>query len=397
MVNLISITEHADDSTLVLLDELGSGTDPIEGSALAISIIEHIRKKGSIIGASTHYSEIKTYAVDTLGVENASCEFDLKTLRPTYKFMIGVPGSSNAFRISERLGLSKEIIEYSQQILDDDTKKLEYTLQNLEKIRMEIEEDKRSIEKLKNDAQAEQNRQAELRMYLEKDYKNQQMLNQSKANQILEQVARETQQILDELENEKKSMQKNQRYETLKSTKTNIYQKIDKVTGRMTSEKKVTETALERIPKIGEEVKVIDFGKKAVVLSLPDKNDMIQVSIGIIKTKTSLRNIKLIENNDITIHNSSIKKSVASKMDRTIKSEIDVRGTTVEEAMLEIDQFIDQNVLAGAGNISIIHGKGTGALRKGIHQHLRRHKCVRTYRLGVYGEGEDGVTILELK
>ncbi|MGL5972145.1 MAG: endonuclease MutS2 [Oscillospiraceae bacterium] len=399
MTNIISITKDIDENenNLVLLDELGSGTDPVEGASLAIGIIDYIKNKKAVIIASTHYSEVKTYATNTDNVENASCHFDVETLMPTYRFFIGVPGSSNAFSISKKLGLKNEILEYSKSILDKEKGKLEITIKNLEKSKLEIENQKLEISKMQEDLQKENIRQEEIRMSLESDFNNQRQINRDKASYLLDNLIIETNKIFEEIENNKKQFNKNKNYENLNKLKQETYKQIDDLSGKIKKPNKVQKNdKSDSIIKVGDTVYLLDIEKNATVTKCLDKNNMIEVSLGIFKTKTHIDNISKVNQKNITIKSGSVTKQLVKK-DMAKKMSIDVRGLTVEEALMDIDLFIDNNVLSNIEFITIVHGKGTGALRKGIHNHLKKHKSIDSFRVGVFGEGEDGVTIINLK
>lgn len=396
MTNIVSIINSANEKSLVLLDELGSGTDPIEGSALAIAIIENLKAKSSISMITTHYSELKKYAIKTESIENACFEFDIEKLKPTYKLLIGSPGKSNAFYISERLGLKREIINFAKTLISDEDKKFEDVVESLENSRknyeklyyeyncknIELEKLKKDIEITKSSIEKSKNRELELA--------------KQQASSIVEDVRLNANLLFDEIKNIKKdisnnSYSSNYQYSTLRKKVDMLHDKANPVIAKK-SEKYI----LPRKLKIGDNVLIFDIDKKGIVLSLPDKSENVFVQSGIIKTKVHISNIRLLEQQNVTFKR-EVTKDLKRKVDRNISTEIDLRGCTVEEALLEIDMFIDNCILTNINKITIIHGKGSGILRREIHKYLKSNKHIKTYRLGIFGEGESGVTIAEIK
>ena len=407
MTNIVSIIEEADADSLVLLDELGAGTDPVEGAALAISIMERLALYGAKIAATTHYAEIKEYALQTDGVCNASCEFDVETLKPTYRLLIGIPGKSNAFAISQRLGLPEEIIEAARQNISAEKTRFEDVLSQLDQTRQQLEKEKEEIDRLKAE-QIESKRNLE--QYKQKTYKlmERELQNaQDKANRIVSSVKAESDKLLQELDDlrrQKESEEFSRLVQGAKSTyKSNINRLEDianPVIGRMKEE-----YTPPRPFKKGDIVMVVQLGEEGVLLSDPDSSGKVQVQAGIIKTKVPVSDLRLVDKKrrrqldrmERRAQGGGVTKSLADKSTRSASSELDLRGQTIEEGIMMLDQYIDSCLLMGIKTITIIHGKGTGALRSAVQQHLKNHRAVRTFRLGVYGEGEDGVTIAELK
>ena len=407
MTNIVSIIEEADADSLVLLDELGAGTDPVEGAALAISIMERLALYGAKIAATTHYAEIKEYALQTDGVCNASCEFDVETLKPTYRLLIGIPGKSNAFAISQRLGLPEEIIEAARQNISAEKTRFEDVLSQLDQTRQQLEKEKGEIDRLKAE-QIESKRNLE--QYKQKTYKlmERELQNaQDKANRIVSSVKAESDKLLQELDDlrrQKESEEFSRLVQGAKSTyKSNINRLEDianPVIGRMKEE-----YTPPRPFKKGDIVMVVQLGEEGVLLSDPDSSGKVQVQAGIIKTKVPVSDLRLVDKKrrrqldrmERRAQGGGVTKSLADKSTRSASSELDLRGQTIEEGIMMLDQYIDSCLLMGIKTITIIHGKGTGALRSAVQQHLKNHRAVRTFRLGVYGEGEDGVTIAELK
>lgn len=400
MTNIVSILEEADGFSLVLVDELGSGTDPVEGAALAIAILEKLREKGCRVAATTHYAELKMYALETEGVENACCEFDVNTLRPTYRLLIGVPGRSNAFAISQKLGLSQDILDNAQTFVSGENKRFEDVVDNLEHARREFEEKTRQTEFLNRSVSQQRRELDDLRRKLESQKEQELEQAREKARRIVEDVRVQSEAMIEELTRIRKEKDKAEFSQMaakaksqLKGNLSRLYDKANPVSGKRQEEG----YRLPRELKKGDTVLIFDIDKEGTVLQPADKSGNVLVQAGIMKTRVPLSNLRLLDKKQNVQLSGKTIKSVQSKSRREVKTEIDLRGMTVEEALLDLDSFIDNAVLTGVTHINIIHGKGTGALRAAVHQDLKRHKSIRSYRLGVYGEGEDGVTIAELK
>lgn len=390
MTNIVEITKKVTQNSLVLVDELGSGTDPIEGANLAISILEFFKNKTCITIATTHYQELKQYALVTNDFENASVEFDVNTLSPTYKLLVGIPGKSNAFAISKKLGLSDNIINKAKSLMSSDAV-------NIEELLKTIYDDKSLIEKEKEEIQKQLNQINLLRKSLERDNSllKQQELDlinnaKTKARNILLDAKEEATNIIKQLNNSKDSNQIN----TLRN-KLNTDIKNIKITNSKNSSK-------EHIPfeeiKPNMEVYIPTFNKNGVILSHVNKSNEVQVQIGNIKTNININNIEKISTSNKTNETSNTNLGY-TKISKTqnIKSEINVIGLNVEEAIFVVDKFLDDCSLAKLQNVRIVHGKGTGKLRTGIHSFLKNNPHVKSFRLGTYGEGEMGVTVVELK
>lgn len=400
MTNIVNIVGKIRPNTLALFDELGAGTDPTEGAALAIAIIESIREKNSRIVATTHYSELKLYALSTYGIENASCEFDVETLSPTYKLLIGVPGRSNAFAISKKLGLPDYIIERSRQKLSDEDIKFEDVLENIEENRILAEKAKtdhelmqREIKQLKDELQKERDK---IDKKKDKIYDN----ARAQADKIIKKAQNDTERMLGEikmLQKEKRDKDAAKAIEVLRKDlklkeKTNVRPESRKNSGIKSN---VNLNTL----KLGANVLIIDLNDKGTVLSINKSNNTAIIQVGIMKINSSIDNILVLEDEKGSKPKSYVppKKTVRLSTENSGKSEVNLRGMTIGEAEMEVDKFLDECVLSGINNVSLIHGKGTGALRTGIHNYLRHHPHVKKYRLGRYGEGDIGVTIVELK
>lgn len=407
MTNIVSIIEEADSDSLVLIDELGSGTDPVEGAALAISIMERLAMYGAKVGATTHYAEIKEYALQTPGVCNASCEFDVETLKPTYRLLIGIPGKSNAFAISQRLGLPEEIIEAAKRNISAEKTRFEDVLSQLDQTRQELEKEKEEVDRLRAE-QLESKRNLE--QFKQKTYKqmDRELQNaQEKANRIVSSVKAESEKLLQELDDIRRQKESEEFSKLVQGAKSSYRSNINRLED--TANPVISRVKEEYTPprpfKKGDLVLITQLNEEGVLLSDPDNAGNVQVQAGIIKTKVPVSDLRLVDKKRRRQLNRMEKKSngggvtrtLTDKSQRSASSEIDLRGQTIEEGIMMVDQYIDSCLLMGIKTITIIHGKGTGALRNAIQQHLKNHKAVRSFRLGVYGEGENGVTIAELK
>ena len=399
--NIVGILEAAGPNALVLLDELGAGTDPAEGAALAVSIIERLRQLRARIMATTHYAEMKVFALETPGVQNASCEFDVESLRPTYKLSVGVPGKSNAFLISEKLGLPAQIIAAANVHLSSDDKRLDSVLAQLEDLKLELRARQDEIEKLKYDAEHQLESARKQRDALIKQGETELEAARLKARTMTQEVQSSAYALMDEMrklqKDEKASAaQKAQRAREIARKDTEkLFGKTDVV------HNVVKEFTPLKSVKVGQEVCIAELDQLATVTSLPDRHGMVGVRAGIMRTKVPLSGLcapnkmqKAPQPKKQPGRSTTVQRSESS---RDARMEINLLGMTVEEALMETDQFIDHAVLNNITTIYLIHGKGTGALRSAIQAHLRGHKNVKSFRLGRYGEGEAGVTVVELK
>lgn len=396
---IIDILNTADGRSLVLLDELGAGTDPAEGAALAISIIEKLREKKSKIAATTHYSEIKMYALETEGVQNGCCEFDVSTLKPTYKLLIGVPGRSNAFAISKRLGIEESVIERAKQLLSNEDTKFDKIISSLEETRIELakQKDAARIDAVK--AAREKDEISKFKKQLEAQKESELKKARDEADRIVKDTKYQAEKLIQELEAALKEKNSESFFQMASKAKSEIkskYAKLDALADPVT--KKSTEKyTLPRRLKKGDDVLIVDIDKEGVVISDPN-GDTVLVQAGIIKTSVKIDNLRLIDSgkkNKVTA--TAYTRNVKSKAVADFKTELDIRGMNIEEAFVELDKFIDDCLIASIPQARIIHGKGTGVLRNAVQTYLRKHKSVRTFRLGVYGEGENGVSIVEFK
>ena len=404
MSNIIYIVKHVNDRSLVLFDEPGGGTDPAEGAALAISILEYLKSVGARVMATTHYTELKTYAIGTENVENASCEFDVKTLQPTYRLMIGIPGSSNAFAIAKRLGMPDEITDSARQNMDENKV-------NMERIISDLEENEREMARLRNELEIETNSAKQLRARLsEKEEK----LDKRKA-EIIEEAKLEARDIMEEAKNfADESIRSYNKWlknpdkvdaRTLEATRTSIRKKKDSYS----SSDKASKAGEGKISgqkakdfHIGDKVKVLSINTEGHVLELPDSKGQVLIEMGILTSRYPIDDVLIIDED-------KIKTKTADQVFRfantgaadsgkayTFKPEINLLGKTVDEAIAELDKFLDDALLTHTEQVRIVHGKGTGALRRGVTEYLKKKKFVKDFRLGEFGEGDSGVTIVKL-
>ncbi len=402
MGNVVNILHKADERTLILLDELGSGTDPVEGAALAVSLIEAMLDKGSKMMVTTHYQELKMFAIEREGVENASCEFDIKTLQPTYRLIIGSPGKSNAFSISSKLGVPKDIIEKAKGLVSDDNRRFEEVISKLEASRRAFDRQNTELGEMKK-------RQQELSNELEKqkeDFeakKDAEFENaRTQAMRIVENCRYQSDKLLEELSDIRKERNKEEFDKKSSAAKSMSRSSLDKMYNEANPvrKKEYKEYQPPRPYKKGDSVTVVDIGKKGTLVSAPDSAGNVFVQVGVMKTKTNISKLRLNEEEKVTVGGKKAgvsKSKISGKLERKSSMELDIRGCAVDEGIHEVDMFIDNAVICNAGIVTIIHGKGTGLLRQGIQRHLKSHPSVKAFRNGLFGEGEDGVTVVELK
>ncbi len=405
MVNIIDIIEKADKKSLILIDELGAGTDPVEGAALAISILDELHEKGAKIAATTHYAELKAYALETPRIRNGSCEFDVESLKPTYRLLIGTPGRSNAFAISLRLGMDEKVISKAKQLVSKESAQFETVLSKLDESRQEYERQKTLADELKAQAEKEKAEAQKYKDSIEKLRKEELEKAQGQAMRIVEQARRSAYALTAELEKLKKESDKaSDKAELLRRAKQMMkkgFADFDDITNPIVAAVIEDENyELPRPLKVGDEVLVADMGKTATVTSLKDRKGNVEVMAGIMKMRTPEKNLRLIEKSK---QPQNKQRNMPNKTERVFspgteaQTRCDLRGMNIEEGIIELDRYIDQALRLGLGEITVIHGKGTGVLRKGIHEYLRKNRFVKNFRLGVYGEGENGVTIVTLK
>ena len=403
MTNIVRIINGSNEHSLVLIDELGAGTDPVEGAALAMAVLERIHEKGAKIAATTHYAELKVYALETPGVENGCCEFDVASLKPTYRLLIGVPGRSNAFAISARLGIESSVIERAKALVSSENASFEDVIESLEKSRQDYEAKRDEAEaicieaaKAKADAQKYKDSIENLR-------KRELDKAQEQAARIVEQAKRSAYALVNELEELKKESAKaKDKTEAARRAKQLLKKSLgefDDITNPVTAaladeSNYVVPTSL----KVGDEVLLADIGKTATVTALENKKGEVEVLAGIIKMRTPKSNLRLSKNRRTEKKQTAPKKAQHEfKVAGADKTECDLRGMNVEEGIMELERHLDSCMRLGLNEISVIHGKGTGVLRRGIQDYLRKCKYVKSFRLGTFGEGESGVTIVTLK
>ncbi len=391
ITNIVRILSLADEKSLVLIDELGAGTDPIEGAALAEAILEQLRLQKAKIISTTHYAEIKSYALETEGVENACCEFDVATLSPTYRLLIGMPGKSNAFSVSERLGIKESIVKRARELVSAENTKFESVVTKLEKSRSELEERLSEAEELKAQAQRELERAREIEERTRRDQKNEIELARVQAENIIAKARNQVYGLLDEMEaiRKKKEITAEERAK-LRADIRNMENAADPIEKRNNEE-----YVLPRPLVKGDRVLIFDIDKEGTVLEIG--KDSVLVQSGIIKTRVRMNNLRLLKQEKVKLPQRSVTRTVRRDTKSTAATEIDVRGENALDAVADVDMAIDMAVMQGLHQITIIHGKGTGVLRREIQKHLKTHPLIRSYRLGVFGEGESGVTIAELK
>lgn len=398
MTNIVSFLKKVDDQSLVLFDELGAGTDPTEGAALAISILNHLHMRGIRTMATTHYSELKVYALSTPGVENASCEFDVETLRPTYHLLIGIPGKSNAFAIAGKLGLPNFIIEDAKTRLTEQDESFEDILTDLETSRRTIEKEqetiasyKREIERLKQETQKKQEKLEEQRDRILRE-----------ANEKAHAILAEAKETADEtMRNFHKFGKANISAAEMERERERIRKKMESTrSGMMKEPAKPKKEYKPSDFKLGESVKVLSMNINGTVASLPDNKGNLTVQMGILRSQVNISDLEIIDETPAYLKKTTRaggKGKIKMSKSLSVSTEINLLGKTVDEAVAELDKYLDDASLAHLSSVRIVHGKGTGALRKGIHQYLRRQKHIRSFRLGEFGEGDAGVTIAELK
>ena len=397
MTRIVSILDKVTEDSLVIFDELGAGTDPVEGAALAIAILEDVRMAGAKCIATTHYSELKNYALTKKGVENAAVEFDVETLSPTYRLLIGVPGKSNAFEISKKLGLSEFVINRAKEFINTENIELEDLLQNVEKNRIKAEEDRAEAEKLKTEIQMIRDAEAEKLEKLTNQKEKMMERARSEAFSITRQAKEEVDEIikrLRELEQERASKEKNRQIEQLRKELTDSMGSLQPTVKSMIVPK-VASKEIKNL-KAGEDVKVITLNQEGTVVSADDKKKEAVVQIGIMKMTLPYKSLQRIKNQQQATVTKKTRSVIKAKSGR-VKGEVDLRGMNLEEATLELEKYLDDATVAGLEQVTVIHGVGTGVLKTGLQDVLKKNKYVKKKRPGGYGEGGVGVTIVTLK
>ncbi len=398
MVNIVGILEEADHETLILFDELGAGTDPIEGAALAASIIESAREMGALVCATTHYAELKVYAMTTQGVQNASCEFNVETLAPTYRLLIGIPGKSNAFAISQRLGLPEYIIQKAADRLDAENVRFEDVLTQLDVQRQAMELEKEKAAKLRREMEESTKTAREYRKKIEAEKEKAMEKARAEARAIIEEARETADQVFKELNDMRKKQAKEADWQKVNDQRSGLRHKLNEAEDALGAKQEKEVPPPTRPAVAGDTVELVKMGTKATVLSV-SKDGVLQLQAGILKISAKQEEVRVIEE-----ENQSQKqaKKFIQKSERTLRmmatpTEIDLRGMMSDEAVSATEAFLDTALLGKMSQVTIIHGKGTGAVRKAVRDYLKRSKYVKSFRPGRYGEGEDGVTVVELK
>ncbi len=400
MTNIVDIVKHAGEGCLVLVDELGAGTDPTEGAALAIAILEDLEKKGAATIATTHYTELKKYAISTDGVENASMEFNVETLSPTYRLAIGVPGKSNAFEISQKLGLPGEIIETSRRLLDGGDIQFEEVISALEADKKAAEEERDEAVRLNQEMKI---RKEELEQQAKKlEEKKTEILNKAKeeARQILQEAKDVSKEVQEELRELKKIESLGQRNRIFDENRKKLRDAAGKYREKVIREVNDNPVSAEEL-RLGDRVKVLSLGQNGEIVTLPDEKGELTVQVGILKAKVNLDDIMLIEGGALDVNRPrKVRKNYGSMYKtktQNVSISIDVRGKSLDDAVMDVDKYLDDATMAGLKEVTIIHGRGEGILRKGLQEMMRSHKHVKRFRKGNFDEGGDGVTVVTLK
>ena len=398
MSNIVQILREVDDQSLLLFDELGAGTDPIEGAALAIAIIESARSQGALIAATTHYAELKTFAMTTAGVENASCEFDVQTLRPTYRLLIGIPGKSNAFAISRRLGLDESVIQAAQQQMDSDSVRFEDVLTQLEEKRQRLEKAQAEADRLWRQREEDARKARTFREQMEKAKDNARTKGEAEAKRIVRQAQAQADEIFAQLDQLRRQQQKQINFQELNDAKAAVRHSLNQAQEalHLRSEPQEPAYAPSRPIEVGDLVELPGVKMAASVLAVNNDGTLL-LQAGKMKMTVKAQQVRLPEGQPEKKPAAPVGGSPKLNLQSRASSELDIRGYETLEAESVVENYIDSAVMAKLGTVTIIHGKGTGALRKAVHEMLKRNKAVKSFRLGRYGEGEAGVTVVELK
>ena len=400
MTNIVEILKTCGEDSLVLFDELGAGTDPTEGAALAIAIIEHVRRCGAVTAATTHYAELKVYATNEPGVQNASCEFDVETLRPTYRLLVGIPGKSNAFAISGRLGLEEEIIQDARSRIGDESRSFEATIEKLEQTRLQLERDRTEAERLRKKAEEEERKASMLRAELSVRLEKAEVKARRDAQRILDEARATADSVFAELDDMRSKANEAQQAEDMNRARTELRRRLNEKETELRGPVDLPpqeEKKSARSLRPGDTVQIKAMGVKAQVLSV-GKDGTVTLKAGIMTVTAGEDELLLLEEaapaEKATVHSAS---SVGGARLMHVPTEIDLRGMESIEAVLTAERYLDSAAMAKLKTVTIIHGKGTGALRDAVRGMLKRNKLVKSWRQGLYGEGEAGVTVVELK
>ncbi len=402
MSNIVSILKEVDHSSLVLFDELGAGTDPVEGAALAIAVIQRTRELGGRVAATTHYAELKTFAMTTAGVENASCEFDVETLSPTYRLLIGIPGKSNAFAISRRLGLPEEVIAAAQVQMSGESVRFEDVLTQLEEKRQSLEKREQEINRLYTQRQEDARKAREFREQMERAKENARSRGEAEAKRVLRDARAAADQVMAQLSQMRKEQAKAERAANANEARANLYRQLNEAESAITRQdsRQIPIPKPSRPIRAGDLVEIPGVRQSAEVVSV-GKDGTLQLKAGALKMKARAEEVRLIEDDERSAKGKAPAAAARQGTDRALRTaaarELDIRGLETLEAEGVVENFLSAAVMGHLDTVTIIHGKGTGALRKAVHEILRRSKAVKSFRLGVYGEGESGVTVVTLK
>ena len=402
MSNTVQILQEADEDSLILFDELGAGTDPIEGAALAIAIIQHARSCGALTAATTHYAELKTFAMTTAGVENASCEFDVQTLRPTYRLLIGIPGKSNAFAISRRLGLPEEVIQAAKNQMDSESVRFEDVLAQLEEKRQHLEKAQNEADRLWRQREEDARKARTYREQMEKAKDNAKSRGEAEAKRIIREATQRSEAIFAELDQLRKEQQRQANFQAVNDARASVRHSLKEAESLLHSREETADPTLtpSRPFEVGDLVEIPGVKMAATVLAV-NADATLLLQAGKMKMTTKAAQVRLLDTAEAQQKKKQMppkpSASPAVRIAARAASELDIRGCETLEAESIVENYIDSAVMAKLGTVTIIHGKGTGALRKAVHEMLKRNRAVKSFRLGGYGEGEAGVTVVELK
>ncbi len=398
MSNIVGMLEETDQDTLILFDELGGGTDPVEGAALAAAIIEYARGCGALVAATTHYAELKVYAMTTQGVENASCEFDVETLAPTYRLLVGIPGKSNAFAISSRLGLPDHIIQAANARINAENIRFEDVLTKLDRQRQEMEREQQEAAKLRQEMEQAAAKAQEYRDSLQKEKEKNSAAAKAEARAIIEDARRTADQIFYELNDMKKKAKKEGNFQSVNDQRADLRRRLNEAESKLGAKEEAAPPPMVRPAQKGDTVTILKTGTQATVLSV-NKDGVLQLQAGILRISAKQEEVRVVQGETQAQKEAKkyIQRSEHKLRSLGAKAEVDLRGMMTDEAEMVLSQFIDRAIMANLTQVTVIHGKGTGAVRKAVHAYLKRCKGVASFRLGRYGEGESGVTIVDLK
>ena len=399
MVNIVGILAECGPGSLILFDELGAGTDPVEGAALAAAIIESARERGALVCATTHYAELKVYAMTTKGVENASCEFNVETLAPTYKLLIGVPGKSNAFAISRRLGLPQAIIDKAAARIDAENVRFEDVLTQLDRQRQQMEKEKDEARKLRREMEESAKTAREYRERLEKEKAKAVEKAQAEARAIIQEARDTADQVFAELNEMRRRQEKEADWLEQNQRRSDLRRQLNEAEDALGSHEELPPPPPTRPARAGDTVELVKMGTRASVIAV-NKDGSLQLQAGILKITAKQEEVRVVE--DAGGGGKKQAVQIAQRAEHQLRSlgaspEVDLRGMMTDEAILVLDRFLDSAVMGRLDTVTVIHGKGTGAVRKAVREHLKRSKYVKSFRPGRFGEGEDGVTVVELR